>query len=237
MGSKPTITVISFLWGGWYGLKKEYLSALEKGIRSHTTFPLRFVCLSPDEKGPIGSWEFLPLKAPSEKQNLKKLGLYNPANGFHGRLFVVDLDVIIVGSLDDLFSLDGEFYVKAEHTPYLRGTLVPDGDIYLQNVNKATWDKVWNFINRNIGAIQANTRGRERKFYQRYAELFWNVTFLQAVCPGRIFSYKRDKIYRTKEIPEGASLISFHGRKAKPHYHNWIMERYWYENHIDNRGS
>lgn len=222
---KPLITVVSFLWGTWFGLKKKYLEILERGIRRQTTFPLRFVCISPDEQGPIGSWEFLPLVSPCRKQNLKKLALYYPQNNLSGRIFVVDLDVLVVGSLDDIFSFEGPFCIKANHKPLLRGEYIPGGDMFVHN--KTNWKEAWKFINSHKAEIIQKTRGRERWFYQKFADRFWEVSYLQKEYPGQVLSFKRDNIAKTREIPDNARLISFHGRNAKPHNHDWVRENYW----------
>ena len=226
--SKPIITIVTFLWGRWYDRIGEYLEELEKGFQKHTTFPLRFVCLAADTTIPpfdrSWKWEFLPLKSPSKLGNLRKLGLYNPENNFQGRLLACDLDIMIVGSLDDILGYEGELLIKGKHQ-YAKENkrYAPDGDLFLHNIRPDRWEKAWRWIRNHIQKIEARTKGQERSFYRRFGHQLWPaLKIIQEEFPGQVRSFKKDKIRKTRKIPPDTRIISFHGKKVKPHMVDWL---------------
>lgn len=83
----------------------------------HMAAPFRFVCLTDDAKGFVAGIEALPIPdiglRPDQwytKGVWPKLALYvADLHGLTGRCLFIDLDMVIVGGLDDFFSLPGRF--------------------------------------------------------------------------------------------------------------------------------
>lgn len=101
--------VICVKWGTGYG--PEYVDRLYAMVRRHTTGPLRFVCLTDDPTG---------IRPEVECAELPELGCEHPVRthgkwrkvvlwsrdlaGLSGPVLFIDLDSVIVGSLDGYFS-------------------------------------------------------------------------------------------------------------------------------------
>lgn len=101
--------VICVKWGTGYG--PEYVDRLYAMVRRHTTGPLRFVCLTDDPTG---------IRPEVECAELPELGCEHPVRthgkwrkvvlwsrdlaGLSGPVLFIDLDSVIVGSLDGYFT-------------------------------------------------------------------------------------------------------------------------------------
>lgn len=223
------ITVVSFLWGEWFGKGKIYLQRLKGGIERNTSCPLKFLCLS-DRLYQGTGWTIKPIVPISTVGNLRKLSVYNPIHELSGRVFVCDLDIVIVGSLDDIFGYSGEFCIKANHgRDGLCKPMVPDGDIFLQNLKASKRAQVWKWLNKNISHIESVTGGAERLFYKGWGQNIFKLTYLQKEFPGQVLSFKRDGLHK-KPLPKDARIVTFHGRKAKPHRRcdqsDWVKEHW-----------
>lgn len=222
------VTVVSLIWGDWYELSKTYLIRLRNGIQRNTSHPLEFICLSDRHYRGTG-WNIKPIVPLSTMRNLRKLSIYNPSLELSGRVFICDLDVVIVGSLDDIFGYSREFCIKANHGMNgLCEPLTPDGDIFLQNLSKSKRAKIWGWLKKNINIVENRTKGMERRFYERWGNELFHLTYLQKEFPGQVISYKRDKLH-VNPLPENARIVTFHGRKAKPHLntdYDWMKEHW-----------
>jgi 6-hydroxymethylpterin diphosphokinase MptE-like/Methyltransferase domain len=131
-----------------------------------------------------------------------KMCLFKPGNIPAGRrVWYFDLDVCIVGSLDEIFKYDGPFAALYDiYRPYgLQSSIM-------------TWvggelDHVWEeWVN---AGCPRPPRG-DQVVIQTAASDFVR---LQEIFPGSFVSYKEDSVYR---IPKGSSVVYFHG-DPKPH--------------------
>jgi len=91
-------------WGNRYNA--EYVNKLYHGIVRNTTWRVTFYCFTDD---PIGLDPDIKIKQLEEgwKKWWGKCTLFN--TDIPGKKFYIDLDMIIVGSLDQLFSYNGTF--------------------------------------------------------------------------------------------------------------------------------
>ena len=111
-----TRTVICMKWGTLY--PAVYVNVLYRAVRANLTGPFRFVCLTDDTDGldpevetfaipdmglDDGQWK----KGCWAKLSVFKKDLY----GIEGRCLFVDLDSVVAGPLDDLFTHPGEVIV------------------------------------------------------------------------------------------------------------------------------
>ena len=112
------ITVACVWWGTAYPVK--YVINLRNMVARHLTIPYEFVCISDRDDVPEGIRK-IPTPVPSELCQGKdqgghskgwwaKVGIYKP--GLFGdakRVMYIDLDVVIIGSLDKIASVQEPF--------------------------------------------------------------------------------------------------------------------------------
>jgi hypothetical protein len=109
------VTILCLKWGTAYG--PEYVNRLYAGVRRHLRRPFRFICMTDDRSGVRSEVEIYRLPQfdlPSWEQDLvwRKLALFNnPLFDLTGTALFLDLDVAIVGGLDDFFERPGPFHI------------------------------------------------------------------------------------------------------------------------------
>jgi len=211
------IKVICFLWGKWGGnFGVEYVRRLKHGVDRHLSLPHRFVCLS-DRK--VGGIETIPLGLEWAKWNLRKIYAYKPGL-FKGRVLMLDLDVVIVGSIDDIASYAGKFATceGAYRKRKIGGSIIS----FEAGFGKKM---LWQPLENEYRAIERDTGGSERYYFQRqFGQHGFVPDFWQDLYPGQIASYKRDC---REGIPKGARIVRFHGR-PRPHEvkDEWVKEHW-----------
>ena len=200
-------------------MQGEYVRRLRDGVAKHLSIPHRFVCMTDIPKVVPDDIETLPLGCSTWRWNLRKMSMYDPDYGFAGRVLALDLDTVIVGSLDDIAKYPGRFAVLEDfYEPgqcgggivgFEGGTL--DDDLY--------WP-----VHGHRFQVNAITRGSERKWYRLRMP---DADFWQSMFPGQIVSYKPRPNERLREIPEDARIVCFHG-DPRPHECDeaWLKQ-YW----------
>ena len=116
-----TANVVCMKWGTRYG--PEWVNRLYGMVIRNTTWAIRFVCLTDDPQGirPEVETKAMPevLFDPSIGRYWPKLGLMQknlggPDQPLDGLTLFLDLDLVIVGSLDDFFTFPGRFLIIKE---------------------------------------------------------------------------------------------------------------------------
>lgn len=113
--------VVCIKWGTKYG--SEYVNRLYRGVARNLAGPFRFVALTDDPSGLDAGIEACPLpETPFDEAAFdarrggatwRKVGLFQPGLAdLRGDVLFLDLDVVITGSLDELFEFrPGQFCV------------------------------------------------------------------------------------------------------------------------------
>lgn len=115
---------ICMKWGSLYG--PEYVNRLYAMVRAHSTGPIRFVCLTDDRGGIRPEVEChdcpeVDIPQPYCLRGWRKLSTYAASDrlfGLSGRWLFLDLDVVVLGPLDDFFTFrpDKSFVVMRNWT-------------------------------------------------------------------------------------------------------------------------
>ena len=115
------VNVVCMKWGTRYG--PEWVNRLYGMVQRNTTWTVRFVCLTDDATGIRPEVEVKPLPYvkfdPSLGRYWPKLGLMQadlggPDNPLVGLSLFLDLDLVIIGSLDQFFTYPGRFLIIKE---------------------------------------------------------------------------------------------------------------------------
>lgn len=107
-------TVVCMKWGRLYG--PEYVNRLYAGVRAHLAGNFRFLCFTDDGAGlgPGIEVHGLPVTGSADTADTRwrKLALFRPGlAGLSGPVLYLDLDLVVVGGLEEFFQYPGLFCV------------------------------------------------------------------------------------------------------------------------------
>lgn len=174
----------------------QYVNRLYSMVRRNMTVPFTFTCFTDDATGIKCATRALP-----EGVNgwWNKLYLFRPGL-LNGKVLYLDLDTIIVDSLDFVKDYRGDFAI-------LRDFYRPDGygsGVMLWNRPQPEVWLGW------LEALDPELPGGDQEWLERSLP---DADRLQDLFPGKFVSFKD---HCTNKIPEGAAAVCFHG-EPKPH--------------------
>jgi hypothetical protein len=178
---------------------------VEKNLRGKH----KFVCFTDDAEGLKCQSKTLPAGVNGwwAKLSLFRSGI------LQGKVLYIDLDSIILDSLDFVMDYKGHFGI-------LRDFLYPHG---MYNSSVMIWDREFPHIWENW--LKAGKPSREWGDQAWIREQMPAADLLQDYFPGKFLSWKADCI---KSIPDGAVLVTFHGKpKLRDFPDDHIVSRTW----------
>lgn len=130
-----------------------------------------------------------------------KMELFRP--DLRGDFLFLDLDMSIVGPIEDLFSHGGLALMRDVYRP---GGLQSSIMLLPEKCRSGIWEE-WKIYPHHWA------RRYERGGDQAFLERFWlrKAKRLQDLAPGQIVSYKADNV-AALGVPIGARVICFHGK-------------------------
>lgn len=214
MDRPETANFICMKWGNKYG--PEYVNRLYQMIGRNMSREFQLTCFTDSSEGiddEVNVQPLLPLGLPRglpERGWNKLATLGSNIGGLRGQVVFLDLDVVITGSLDELFELPGEFYIIRDVK--FRRKVIGNSSVYRFTVGRYS-EVLQDFID-NFEWVRTNFRNEQA--YLSYAinklgELnFWP----EAWCPS--FKYHCMKpwpmgLFKDAELPKGAKVVVFHG--------------------------
>jgi len=218
------VNVLCIKWGKKYG--PEYVNKLHNMVGRNLKRPFRFVCLTDDAAGIDPQIEVKPIPAIGFDEFdqrkpwtfahgwLKLTSFANPLYDLQGRTLFLDLDIVILDSLDPFFDQKGDFVVIKEWDKS-DGTGNTSAYIYTIGAHTDALDHLKN----NYPASIADVRN-EQEFITGYLSRQGKLSYWpEAWCR----SFKRHCLRRglmgwfaPPVIPEGARIIAFHGKPNPP---------------------
>jgi hypothetical protein len=220
----PQRHILCMKWGTKYG--PEYVNRLYAMARRHLSGDFNFVCLTDDAKGIRSEVQCFPIPplalelAPGQVDRAwKKLTTFEEnLYGLHGRALFIDLDVVIVGSLDAFFEHPGEFLIIHDYArPWRRRRITGNSSVYRFEIG-AHPDVLAHF-RENMDAVQATYRNEQtylsdfmhRKGKLAYWPAEWCPSFKYHGIPAWPTNYWREPF-----VPAGARIMVFHGECNPP---------------------
>lgn len=216
MGSEAnTLLVVCVLKsGGVY--TPDYVRILRDAVARNLTIPYRFVCLSdvdvPCDRIPLrhdwpGWWSKIELF----REDVVK-----------GPTFYLDLDTVIVSSINDIQFLDFNF-AMLDVLENNRTNCCHSGLLWFKQPQTHVYEK---FLQDPQGFIKFHEENEHNWYHGDQAfisDCFTQIPKIHYVLPGFVKSYKYHKL---QDNPEG-SIICF-GGEPRPHQikNSWV-ERFW----------
>lgn len=216
------INILCCQWGTKFN--DDYVNTLYASIKRNTKIPFKFWCLSESCTQPyiVGEINYYPMQMLSDVKNTKvlnKLFAYDFANVYLNgeRVFVFDLDTVVVGNLDGILSYPGKFCMRENFQQ--KG--MPGGDL-LSFVGGfgGNW---YRYINKYINKVIKRTKGSERAFYIQFTKQ--EQQYWQDLYPNQYISYKNH--IRNNHMPNGCSLVSCHGHPMPHEINEPFIKEHW----------
>ncbi|MCU0958107.1 MAG: glycosyltransferase [Hydrogenophaga sp.] len=218
------VNVLCIKWGTKYG--PEYVNKLHSMVRRNLHRPFRFVCLTDNAQGIDPSIEVKPIPAVGFDEFdqrkpwtfahgwLKLTSFVHPLYDLEGRTLFLDLDIVIVDSLDPFFEQSGDFIVIRE---WDKNDGTGNTSCYLYTIGAHT--DALEHLKKNYPASIADVRNEQEfitGFLARQGKLSywpeaWCRSFKRHCLPGVVRSW-----FSPPTIPSGARIIAFHGKPNPP---------------------
>lgn len=195
-----------------------YVNRLYAGVCKHTQHEFDFVCLTDDSKGITCDFEAIETDL---KNWWAKLVLFKPQTCLRGRRVIfLDLDTVITGPIDFLFSYKGNFAI-------LRDLGVPTG-LGSAIMSIAPWygTHIWTAFAAQVVAAMQQFWG-DQEFIATQV-LRTELDLWQELAPGRIVSYKLTPGVSEGRLPLETSIVCFHG-DPKPHEIHEAQAPAWFQ--------
>jgi hypothetical protein len=209
-------TVLCMKWGWRYG--PDYVDKLYGMVRRHLRRPHRFVCLTdePDGIRPEVECRRLPaleLLPAWERSPWRKLScLSDELTDLDGPVLFLDLDVVIVGGLDDFFTHPGAFCIIENWTQ--RGCGIGNSSVFrfMPGAHGALLER----FRAHAAGVVRDYPNEQTYLSRQVGELTywpeaWCRSFKHHCLPGPWL-----RRLRPATLPAGARIIVFHGRPKPP---------------------
>jgi len=211
--------VVCTKWGAKF--PADEVNRLYRMVRHAVSGPLKFVCATDRADGIIPEVEVVPLPAvpvvgDRDNRGWKKLGLFASSEqlgGLSGPTLYLDLDVVIVDSLDPFFELDGAFRVIKDYKPFrYRHGFTGNTSTFRFNAGAHTdlLDEL-----RDMGEAVLTRYRNEQEFISDYMRRRGLLDYWPRPWCA---SFKHDCVkplplgaFQAPRKPYGAKLIVFHG--------------------------
>lgn len=206
-------------WGTLYG--PEYVNRLYSMVKRNLSYDFKMVCFTDNNQGITSAVQCFPIPAMELPGGLpermwKKLStLKEDLYGLQGTALFLDLDIVIVDSIDPFFELEGDFLIIKDYKKQWR--ITGNSSVYRFEIGKHGY--VFDDFLTNFNEIRKRHRNEQEYLTQAIFDKGKLNYWPKEWCP----SYKYDCVSKvpfafwvTPKIPEGAKIIIFHG-EINPH--------------------
>lgn len=211
-------SLLCMKWGTLYG--PDYVNVLARAARAHVTGPLRVVCMTDDSGGIDPDIETHPIPDLGYSPRHWRGGAWPKLSvfvedlfGLKGRALFVDLDMMIVGPLDEMFEGSGMVAIGGGRD-WRRGRTPANPDLLTGAFAFDLGGEA-----QIVEAFRADPEGAQTEFglEQRFIER--HVRAWRPWPPGWVVSFKRhlrrpvglDLFLPPRRPPAGTRVVAFHG--------------------------
>ena len=236
------VNVICIKWGTRYG--PEYVNRLYHMVQRHLSLPFRFACLTDDSMGLDDGIETFPIPdmhVPAEKavSPWRKLALFAPQLGdLTGKTLYLDLDIVLVDSIDPFFSYSDKFTIIENWTQKGRG--IGNSSVYCFEIGRHA--DVLSYYETHMDEVLEKYSNEQTYLSKHIGDIaYWPETWCQSFKFHAIPRWPA-RLWKTPALPAGCKILVFHGhpnpdeamegrygRKLRKYFRPaaWIGD-YWY---------
>jgi hypothetical protein len=214
-----TVNIICMKWGTKFSPR--YVNRLYGMVKRHLSLPFRFVCFTEDSSGIRPEVDIKPLPPmdlpPGKERGWRKLSTFqNPLFDLQGPTLFLDLDIVIIDSIDEFFSLPGQFRIIHD---WLRPKRI-EGNSSVYRFEANEHPGVFQHFMDHIDDVKANHR-HEQSYLSSYMH---DAGMLEYWPKEWCISFKRNclqpfpmSLWKAPEFPQGAKIVVFHGNPNPQH--------------------
>lgn len=224
-------TIICMKWGTRYG--SEYVNRLYGAIQRQTTNPTRLVCFTDDPSGINDAVQIEPIpeiNLPPDLINLpwRKLAMWKyPLADLEGDVLFLDLDLVITGNLDTLFTYEpGRFCVIENWTQM--GQNIGNTSVFRFPVDK--YQHIFNDLQNDPQSILEKYRIEQLYISREIDDMVfwpkeWCVSFKHSLLPKWPMNF-----FITPKLPQDTRVVAFTGKPDQDEAlaGNWPV-KHWYK--------
>lgn len=201
-------------WGNKYGA--DYVNKLYSMASRNLTLPFQMICFTDDASSinpevVIKGLPQLDLPEGAPERGWNKLTtLQNNLGGLTGEALFLDLDVVIVDNIDELFSYPAEFVIIRDAK--LTRSMIGNSSVYRFKIGK--YDDILQSFRKNFFEVQKQYRNEQAYLsdeVRKKGDLnFWPDGW----CPSYKYHCMKPwplNYFQDAEIPKGAKVLIFHG--------------------------
>lgn len=211
--------VICMKWGRKYG--PEYVNRLYAMVRRHLRGDFSFVCLTDDATGIRREVRCLPIPALDLPPGIPERGWNKLAtfsadlHGLRGTALFLDVDVVVVGALDDFFTQPGEFLIIHDYKRPRRIT----GNSSVYRFELGAHPDVLEYFRAHVQEVRQRFRNEQAYLSDflhaqgklAYWPAHWCPSFKYHSIPRWPLNY-----WQAPGVPPGARIVIFHGECNPP---------------------
>ena len=213
-----TVNIICMKWGEKYD--SSYVNKLFNMVSRNLNRDFRFICLTDDNSGFLSSIESFDLPKLNLPDGIPERG-WTKLVTFSENLFEIycqslflDLDLIIVNRIDELFELEGDFFIIKD---FIRKDSTGNSSVYRFEMGK--FFDVLEYFQQNFTEIQSKYRN-EQEYLSDYMKnnhslSYWPIEWCQSFkknCVQKGFK----QFFYPPLLPQEAKIIIFHGKPNPP---------------------
>lgn len=208
--------ILCMKWGDRYSA--DYVNRLYAMVHRHTTPPFRFICLTDDPAGIRDEVETLPcptvpLEGRAAQVGWRKLTVWQPElYDLQGDILFLDLDVVIVDNIDELFTFGEDFCVMRNWTqPH-----EPIGNTSVFRFTVGAHPEVWHNFLENADEIMRRDINEQMYLSRAIKTLtFFPDTWCRLFKVHCVPPFPQ-RWFVPPYLPEGAKIIAFPGVPNPP---------------------
>ncbi len=208
-----TANVVCMKWGDRYG--PEFVNRLYAMIMRNTSWRVRFVCFTDNPGGIRPEVECQPLPAFEYDNALgkywPKLALMSPdLGGLNGMTLFLDLDLVILGNIDDFFTYPGRFLIIREWKDPEKGYGNSSVVRFFVGAEAAVIER---FHATPPEVIMTTYAGKEQNFLSKAVEdiAFWPPSWVPAFNLACLPRNRVLRFFSTPKVPAGGKILVFYG--------------------------
>lgn len=208
--------IICMKWGTRYGA--DYVNILAGMVRRHITIPHRFVCFTENAEGIRPDVEIRPLPemeldAKLPERGWRKLTVFQETLAdLTGRALFLDLDVVILGSLDDFFTPPGEFRIVKDWN--LPGTVIGNSSVFRFEIGKHP-DILSHYLTRG-DEVRAQHRNEQaylsHAMHEKGILQYWDAQWCRSFKTHCMRTFPLGYFLPAKHPGPETKVVIFHGK-------------------------